>query len=502
MLGFKTKKEKDFNREVNIAIQAEMERFATATAEHIKSFSELEKISKFKVNLNDQERNLNQQAGFSAEVKHKARVNADLAINGNGNRIERTDNVGLKNHPEFDHINVDKNGQPILDGKGNLVGSQYKIFSKIEDYDKLHHNRYYEKYKNGSIDIPSDQYKDVINRWNDLLQSLENQKEHCLKSGKIQEAESKQKEINKINDLKSRTRSSSVTKSDAMEARKNPFVSTIKDSLKIVHQSGIESAKIGASTSAAVSSVRNIGKLINGDKIIEDAALDVAVDSAKGALTSYCMQASSTMVGGALKSSNNQILKSLGKKGGPAAVVQTGIILAKNTMDLFSGKISSEEFIKKTGKDGFELASALTGSNIGAIAGTFIAPGVGTVIGSIIGGIVYSMASQSLFAQMNEMAEQTQLSKERLEAVKALTSKLIEEEKKYQRETLAQMALYLEAKESEICLGFEKTLLAMRNGENVSEGLSLISEALNLDVKFVNSTQMENIISKGKVIKF
>ncbi len=48
---------------------------ASANREHFSAFDRLEEISKRKVNPNYIKQNINQQAGYSAEIKEQAHVN-------------------------------------------------------------------------------------------------------------------------------------------------------------------------------------------------------------------------------------------------------------------------------------------------------------------------------------------------------------------------------------------------------------------------------------------
>lgn len=106
----KQEKRKDTSNIGNIAIAGASEeivqRYGSAVKEHVVAYSGkdfengvtltkgLKSISKSKVNPNYEHQNIQQQAGFSAEVKVVARENAEAIINKSNQRVVRTDDIG------------------------------------------------------------------------------------------------------------------------------------------------------------------------------------------------------------------------------------------------------------------------------------------------------------------------------------------------------------------------------------------------------------------------
>ncbi len=108
--------------------------YASANREHLSVLDKLEEISKRKINPNYINQNINQQAGFSAELKEQAHVNAHNILAGKRERIVQYDNLSSgqkaqvkklfpnyatpsKNHEIVDYISVDEKGNviPILE---------------------------------------------------------------------------------------------------------------------------------------------------------------------------------------------------------------------------------------------------------------------------------------------------------------------------------------------------------------------------------------------------
>ena len=324
-------REKQFNRELNLAINQELNYFGEAALEHFKAYSELKDISQSRINPDFEKTNYQQQAGYSAEVKNVARTNAENIMNKSDTRIARTDNVGQKNHPQYDYVRVDKNGNPLRDSNGNFIGgTQQKNFSSVENYDKLL-GKEYEHYKNAKIAVPSDQYDDIIRRWDGKIESYKQQLNHLQKSGNTEKIAEIKAKIKQIEDVKSRTAPSKVSTSDAMQARTSPLLSTVEDIGRVSHRAGMESMKYGTAFGSGISATRNIYSVVTGEKEVGEAVVDVAVDTGKAAFVSYATGASAAAIGGALRTTGNQICQTLSKGSGPAAILNTGIILARNT---------------------------------------------------------------------------------------------------------------------------------------------------------------------------
>lgn len=502
MSWFKTKKkQKDFNNEVNLAICAELERFGSASAEHFASFAELKNMSSWKINPEHSENNFFQQAGKAAEVKNAARRNAENIINGNPERIARTDTLGETNHRQFDHVTVDSNGTPILNSKGHfLQGSQQKSHSQIKTYRNLF-GKEYEHYKDAILDVPSDQLDGIVKDWNEQIQKLEEQKLNRINNGDFERAKQLDNKIKKINDAKSRLRDSKVSTADALEARKQHIKSVAKDVAKVSHKAGVESAKMGAAIGGGISSIQNIKAYWDNDKNASEALLSVAKDTGKAATTSYLTGASSAAVGGVLKNSSKQICKNLAKKNGPAAIVQSGVILAKHTTQLLSGKITPAQFAENINQEGMTLAASMTGGNLGAVAGTMIMPGVGTIIGGVIGGMVASMMSGALFNELKSSINATKLSSQRREQIHAMCNFLIEQEIQYRENMLKVFDEFFTEKENEIRRGFDSISEALLTGNSISNGLGTIGDAFNLELQFKSVKEFEEHIQSGNTLQ-
>jgi len=502
LFGFKNRKNrKNFNTEIHLSVSAELDRFRSANAEHFKTHLDLSKIANSKINPEFADNNHYQQAGFSAEVKTTARVNSENIINGNDTRISRTDDVGSVNHPQFDHVEIDKTGNPILDKNGAYVGgSQQKVFRKIDSYRKLH-GKEYNHYKDAVLHVPSDQINDIRADWDNQIEKLENQKLNRAESGDIDTVNKVQKKIDNIKNARSRLRDSKVSTKEAMEARKNHNLSIAKDIGKISHKAGMESAKFGGAIAGGINSAKNLYAYSQGNKTGDEALKSVVVDTSKATAIAYANGATSAVIGGALRSSSNQITRNLAKGNTPTVILQTGIILAIQTKDLISGKIDFNEFSKNIGKEGTALATSLTGSNMGAVLGTMILPGIGTIVGGVVGGMTASILSSAVYSELQKSINDTEISNQQREEIKKYCECLIAQERESREYAMSIYDEYFDSKELEIKDGFKAVSQAIKNGQSISFGLVMIGNAFDVELKFKSTDEFKQHVKNGKTLR-
>ncbi|GAA7860778.1 hypothetical protein JP0272_05780 [Helicobacter pylori] len=137
---------------------------ASANREHFSAFDRLEEISKRKVNPNYIKQNINQQAGYSAEIKEQAHVNAHNILAGKRERIVQYDNLSSrqkaqvkklfpnyatpsKNHELVDYVSVDEKGNVI---PGTLTQSKFVGRNGEECFKKLLSKDYEKYFENGA----------------------------------------------------------------------------------------------------------------------------------------------------------------------------------------------------------------------------------------------------------------------------------------------------------------------------------------------------------------
>lgn len=370
--------------------------YASANREHLSVLNKLEEISKRKINPNYINQNVNQQAGYSAEIKEQAHVNANNILAGKMGRLRQYDDLSSeqkaqvknlfpnyatpsKNHEIVDYISVDKKGNVI---PGTLTQSKFVGGNGAECFEKFL-SKDYEKYlKNGmKMEIPKDFFGDFQKATDAEIKKLESQIAKQKGLGDFQKAAILEKELQKCKTIKAHTRSASITKAEAIEARLNPKLSTAKDVASVSHQAGMNAAQTGAWIGGGVSLVTNVYECIANGKDPMKVIKHTAIATLKGGVLSYGSAFASSSLGGLMQSSTNRIIQSLGKGSAPAMIVGACVANATVLTRYFSGKIDGTELCKQLVKANTTLVS----SGAMAVAGQALIPI--PVVGALVGGL-------------------------------------------------------------------------------------------------------------------
>ena len=492
---------KSFEREISVGIQNEFERFGTGTAEYFRAYSTLAKISKSKINPDYAKSNLMQQAGNSAEVKNVSRINAENAIKRRSTRVARTDDIGAVHHEQFDRVNVDANGNPILDKKGRFTGgTQQKNFYKVRNYDKLL-TKEYEHYKGVPVELPPDQFEDIMRRWDNKISNYRKQIDYLKKHGEPEKAAEIEQRVKQIEDVKGRAKPSKVSTGEAMDARLNPAWSTAKDILSTANDAGLQSAAWGAGAGCAISACQCFVAVRDGDMDFDEALVKVVKDTGGAAVSAYLSGAGSSVLGGALKASGKEVCKGLAEGNAPAAVLQAGVVLTKSIWKLANGEISSEQFVEDIGREGATLGASMLGGNIGAAAGTCVLPGVGTVVGGVVGAMIASLASGAVYEEFLKVARENKLSDEKRKMVHDYCEYLKSVQREYQYELQACFDVFFAKKEKEVRESFLLISEAASRGRSVHAGLTRLAKSFNMNLRFESQEQFDKFFASGETLE-
>ncbi|WRD19256.1 hypothetical protein E5K57_03490 [Helicobacter pylori] len=423
------------------AVSEESTLYASANKEYLAILDDktlgrtLEGISEYKVNPKYQYRNINQQAGYSAEIKEQARVNAQNILMENGERLVQYDNLSMdqkaqirerfpnyatpnKNHELVDYVRVDEKGNVI---PGTAVQSKFVGRNGAECFEKFL-SKGYEKYlKNGvKMEIPKDFFGDFQKEANIKIKSLESQIAKQKSFGDFQKAAKLEEKLQKCKIIKANTRSASITKEEAIYARNHPTLSTAKDMASHSHQAGMNAAGVGALVSGVVSLTTNIWECVTKGKDPKEALKHTAIATLKGGAYSYGVAFSSSLLGGVMQNSANKVIQSLGKGSLPAMIVGACVANVTVFARYFSGKIDEVELCKQLGRTNTSL---LSGGAM-AFAGQALIPI--PVVGALIGGFVGAALSEAFFNALNskkvELARQRriEIEKECRESIRLL----------------------------------------------------------------------------------
>lgn len=396
--------------------------YASANREHLSVLDKLEEISKRKINPNYINQNVNQQAGYSAEIKEQAHGNANNILAGKRERVCQYDDLSSekkpqvkklfpnyatpsKNHEIVDYISVDEKGNVI---PGTAVQSKFVGRNGAEYFEKFLSKDYEKYFENGwKMKIPKDFFGDFQKAANIKIKSLESRIAKQKELGDFQKAANLEEKLQKCKTIKAHTRSASITKKEAIEARLNPNLSTAKDVTSISHQAGMNAAQTGALIGGGVSLVTNVYECIANGKDPIKAIKHTAIATLKGGALSYGSAFASSSLGGLMQSSANRIIQSLGKGSAPAMIVGACVANATVLTRYFSGKIDGTELLKQLVKTNTTLVS----SGAMAVAGQALIPI--PVVGALVGGFVGAALSETCLNALLKAREEAKLARQR-----------------------------------------------------------------------------------------
>ncbi|WP_187870751.1 hypothetical protein [Helicobacter pylori] len=396
--------------------------YASANSEHLSVLDKLKEISKRKINPNYINQNINQQAGYSAEIKEQARVNEHNILAGKRERVCQYDDLSSekksqvkklfpnyatpsKNHEIVDYISVDEKGNVI---PSTAVQSKFVGRNGAECFEKFLSKDYEKYFENGAkMKIARNHYGDFQRAVNTRIKSLESQIVKQKGLGNFQKAAHLEEKLQKCKTIKAHTRPASITKAEAIEARLNPNLSTAKDVTSVSHQAGMNAAQTGALIGGGVSLATNVYECIANGKDPMKALKHTLVATAKGGALSYGSAFASSSLGGLMQSSANKIIQSLGKGSVPAMIVGACVANATILGRYFSGKIDKTELLKQLGKDNTTLIS----SGAMAVAGQALIPI--PVVGMLVGGFVGAILSETFFNAFLKDREEAKLARQR-----------------------------------------------------------------------------------------
>ncbi|MGL2803497.1 hypothetical protein ACQJ9T_05730 [Helicobacter pylori] len=396
--------------------------YASTNREHFSAFDRLEEISKRKINPKYINQNIHQQAGYSAEIKEQARVNAHNILAKKGERIVQYDDLfsekkaqvkklfpnyatPSKNHEIVDYVSVDEKGNVI---PSTAVQSKFVGRNGEECFKKLL-SKDYEKYlKNGmKMEIPKDFFGDFQKEANIKIKSLESRIAKQKGLGDFQKVAHLEEKLQHCKTIKAHTRPASATKREAIEARLNPNLSTAKDAASVSHQAGMNAAQTGAWIGGGVSLVTNVYECVANGKDPIKAIKHTAIATLKGGALSYGSAFVSSSLGGWMQSSANKFIQSLGKGSLPAMFVGACVANATVLTRYLSGKIDKTELLKQLGKANTTLVS----SGAMAVAGQALIPI--PVVGALVGGFVGAILSETCFNAFLKAREEAKLARQR-----------------------------------------------------------------------------------------
>ncbi len=485
---------------------------ASANREHFSAFDRLEEISKRKVNPNYIKQNINQQAGYSAEIKEQAHVNAHNILAGKRERIVQYDNLSSgqkaqvkklfpnyatpkKNHEIVDYVSVDEKGNVI---PGTLTQSKFVGRNGEECFKKLLSKDYKKYFENGAkMKIARNHYGDFQRAVNTRIKSLESQIVKQKGLGNFQKAAHLEEKRQYCKTIKAHTRPARVAKGEAIEARLNPKLSAAKDVANLSHQAGMNAAQTGALIGGGVSLVTNVYECIANGKDPMKAIKHTAIATLKGGALSYGSAFASSSLGGLMQSSTNRIIQSLGKGSAPAMIVGACVANATVLTRYFSGKIDGTELRKQLVKANTTLVS----SGAMAVVGQTLIPI--PVVGVLIGGFVGATLSETCFNALLKAREEAKLARQRRIEIERECREIIKLLEIYQNQFKEVFERYFHETTKFFNQSFDELERALYVGDaDLAIGVNnKIQERLGQKALFNNKQECRELITSNKNIR-
>lgn len=474
------KKEFEFNNLKNATISGAssevVQRYGSAVKEHYMSYTGinnetgnhlkkgLKDIANSKINPDYEYNNLHQQAGFSAEIKIRARENANNIINNIKETTVRTDDIGMVNDEYCDLVTLDSSGNIIKDSGrqvkfiGNSQSDSSGIYKPKRILKSLK-SRKFEKYldKGVKLEIPSDDYDDVIKEINDEI----NINQKSIRSGKLDSKliQSKEENIKKLELIKKNLKKSNTSSKDALEARMNPLLSTGKEIVSVSHEAGVQGLKFGAAIGGSISIIKNMVAFAKSDITFDEAMENFICETGGSAAVGYATTFSGSAIKGIMQNSTSEYVRTLSKTNLPGTLVAVTITVGKSLTKYFRDEIDGLECMQEIGQEGANMVASAIFATIGQIA--IPIPVVGGLIGGMLG---YSLSAAS-FGFLKEALENEKIAREnRLKIEEACNNyiQLMDEYKSYISENINN---YLYKEQENFCKSFEGILDAAKIGD-------------------------------------
>ena len=357
----------------------------------------LKEINGWKINDAYRESNLNQHAGYAAEVISTNKENFNANLKHSGEITYRADDLPKELLDQFDGKIAAKNDQYVdkvrVKADGTVETVQTKFVGKdaescLKKLTSKDYAKYLEDGKVDKIEIPKEFYKEV--KADIKTQRRELSKQYAKLSGDSTKSTEAAKIKNQLDDLKKldqKLEPSCVTKAEAQYAVEHPKLYAAQQ----INNAALKQGAQAAALTAAVSGVQNYQKYEAGEITGEEAILNTLKDTAVYGGIAYGTEVATQFAGGSSI---------------PGAVITMGVTSASDIKDCLDGKITEEELAYNLGEN---TASVIGGTVGGAIGGTIgsVAGPAGTAVGAMVGSAVGSAVASEAYQVTVEFTKNT-----------------------------------------------------------------------------------------------
>ncbi len=362
----------------------------------------LSKVANYKLNPQDIERNIKQQAGFSAEVASVSKKNAEAIINKSPSRFSRSEDIAHygKNHNTVDIVEqVD--GVEVSTSQMKFVSKPDELLKKIAKGDGFGGKNDLSRYLDvDKLELPTEQVEKARQICQEQAASLRQQAQHLLKQGQTELAQQKLNQADKYDTLQTKISDSGISTEEARHYRLNPVKETIKDIAHTSHRAGLEGAKLGAAIGGSISLITNMLAVKSGDKEFSEALMDTTTGTLKAAGFGYATAFAGSATKTLLQQSQSQALRSISKTGLPGMIVSLCASTTKSIYSYTRGDIDEGQLMQDLGG----ITTGAIASSLFTVTGQALIPipVLGGIIGSMVGCIVVNTFYDGFFQALND----------------------------------------------------------------------------------------------------
>jgi ribosomal protein S5 len=464
------------------------------------------KIYSHKINPEHRNSNINQQAGFSAEVKTAAREAAERIIRGGKSKVIRTDDmrkqtdgkggiIGGTNDQLYDIAEVDANGN-YIEGSGR----QLKYIGKTpKDCADGLLNKSMDKYREADvpIEVPSDYFDTVKKELEIKADDVKKKIAAAEAKGNTELVNKRKAELERIEKTSKNLKKGKLTKDQAIEARLHPTWSTAKDIIEVGHRGGVEAAKSGVAIGGGIALIRNSVAVIKGDKEPTDAAIDIVCDTATAGALSYATGFTGAAIKGSMQNASSTYVRVLSKTNLPATVATTVFEVGKTLKRYAQGDIDGTDCLIELGEKG----TGMLAGGMGAAIGQIVIPV--PIVGGFIGGMVGYAMSSAYYNNLVTALKEAKLAKEERLIIEAECREAIAEIKRYRLEMELVINNYLQEHTRVFSEAFADMEAAYNTGDvdGFIGGANRITEKLGGEPLFRNKREFDEIMANPAIIK-
>ncbi|WP_416192415.1 hypothetical protein [Neisseria sp. CCUG12390] len=441
------------------------------------------------------EKNIKQQAGFSAEVASVSKRNAQAIIDNNSNRFMRSEDLAHygKNNTTVDIVEL-LDGKELSTSQMKFVSNPDGLLKKIARGEGGGKNDYSRYMSVDKLEVPTEHVETMKATCREQAQKLKEQATVVRKEGKFELADKLEKQSENYRKLEHKITDSGLTTEEAIRYRQNPRWETAKDIAGVSHKAGLEGAKFGAAIGGSISAVSNAIAVWAGDKELGDAIMDTAAGTLKSAGIGYSTAFAGSVVKSYMQQSGSIIVRNLSKTGLPAAVVSVCLSTTKSVAGYVKGEINETELAQEMGLVATGMLSTSTFTMIGQIAIPI------PVLGGMIGGIVGYAITNSLYQGFFDALKEAKLSAERRQTIEMQCAAAVVLAKQYElgfKELFATKVAKLDKETTALFTLLEKEDIS---ADEFCEGMNRFAEILGKKISINNLAELDSAMLSDNIL--